>query len=180
MTQRRSASVGRTNTYRRANVQERRNVGNSGSDRNSSSNYYMYDNTARVLDPKRNLEITPEKQRVHGTRRRHHRVRNMSLGYLVFLIAAFFACGCVLINYINIQSELNNKTRDLALLESQLNDLKLENDEAYNRITSSINLEEIRRVAIAELGMVYAEEGQIISYHGTKNDYMRKVGQNVK
>ena len=49
------------------------------------------------------------------------------------------------------------------------------NDQEYNRIISSINLEEVRRIAMGELGMVYAEEGQIITYEGNRSDYMRKV-----
>ena len=63
----------------------------------------------------------------------------------------------------------------MAKLESRLNTLKLENDENYNRITSSIDLEEIKRVAIGELGMTYAREGQIITYSNAGNDYMRYV-----
>lgn len=49
------------------------------------------------------------------------------------------------------------------------------NIEAYAQIQSNINLEEIRRIAIEELGMSYAEEGQIILYQGNKKDYMHHV-----
>lgn len=52
--------------------------------------------------------------------------------------------------------------------------MKLSNDEAYAQIQSNINLEEIRRIAIEELGMSYAEEGQIILYQGNKKDYMHQ------
>lgn len=51
----------------------------------------------------------------------------------------------------------------------------MENDEEYNRINSNIDLEEIKRIAIGELGMTYAGEGQIITYSHVGNDYMRKV-----
>ena len=40
--------------------------------------------------------------------------------------------------------------------ENVLYELKLDNDENYSRITSNIDLEEVRRVAIQELGMKYA------------------------
>ena len=56
--------------------------------------------------------------------------------------------------------------------------MKISNDEEYNRILSSINLEEIKRIAIAELGMVYAQEGQIIEYENESGDYMRQVTEN--
>ena len=56
--------------------------------------------------------------------------------------------------------------------------MKLANDEEYSRITSSIDLEEIKRIAIGELGMTYAKEGQIITYDSVENDYMRQVSGN--
>jgi len=43
------------------------------------------------------------------------------------------------------------------------------------RIESSIDLDEIKRVAIAELGMTYPKEGQIITYQAAGYDYVRKV-----
>ncbi len=54
--------------------------------------------------------------------------------------------------------------------------MKLDNDERYSRINSDINLEEVRRVAIQELGMQYAKEGQIIIFNGEDNDYVRQTG----
>ena len=87
----------------------------------------------------------------------------------------FWRRRCVLVNYIQLQSELTAMTKTVARRESELNQLKLANDEEYNRIISSINLEEVRRIAMGELGMVYAEEGQIITYEGNRSDYMRKV-----
>ena len=60
-------------------------------------------------------------------------------------------------------------------MESRLNTLKLDNDEEYSRITSNIDLEEVKRIAIQELGMKYAEEGQIVTVTGGGSDYMRQV-----
>lgn len=40
---------------------------------------------------------------------------------------------------------------------------------------SGIDLEEIKRVAIGELGMTYAQEGQIVEYENEEGDYMRRV-----
>ena len=101
----------------------------------------------------------------------------MSFGYVLFLMAAMCTAAFVLLNYIQLQAELTQRTKNVASKEVQLNNLKIANDEEYNRIMSSIDLEEIKRVAIGELGMVYAQEGQIVTYTNEKNDYMRQVGQ---
>ena len=62
----------------------------------------------------------------------------------------------------------------VAAKESELNALKTENDEALSRIETSIDLEEIRRIAITELGMTYAGEGQIVEIPSEGSDYVRQ------
>lgn len=154
---------------------KRNNASNKGAGANVE---YMYDNTARDLQVRRQLEEAPRKQLSHETRKNRDKARHMSIGYVAFLMGALLACGMVLVNYIQLQAELTNKMQNVARLESEINSMKLANDENYNRITSNIDLEEIKRIAIGELGMTYAEEGQIITYNNVENDYMRKVNVN--
>lgn len=149
----------------------------TGIHRTNAGNLYIYDNTAPKLDVLRQLEEPRKKRLSHEARRNREKARHMNFGYLVFLAAALCACGMILINYIQMQSELTNRTTSVARLESRLNMLKLENDEKYNRITSNIDLEEIKKVAIGELGMTYAKEGQIIPYQNSGSDYMRRASQ---
>lgn len=174
-------NVNRTNVHR-TNVHStnvhRTNGGRAGTGRGNGSSVYIYDNTARRLDVQRELKQEPRRRLSHETRKNRDKARHMNLGYVVFLVAAFCTCGFILINYIQLQSELTNRTKGLASLESRLNTMKLTNDEDYSRITSSIDLEEIKKIAIGELGMTYAKEGQIITYNGVENDYMRQVGEN--
>lgn len=97
----------------------------------------------------------------------------MSIGYVTFLMVALVACAFFLVNYIQMQSELTARITEVSRMESELNSLKLANDEEYSRI--NINLEEIKRIAIGELGMTYATEGQVIPYESNSNDYMRQA-----
>lgn len=153
----------------------RTNGNRTSTGRANGTGAYIYGNAARKLDIQRELERKPRRQLSHETRKNRDKARHMNLGYVVFLVAAFCTCGFILINYIQLQSELTNRTKGLASLESRLNTMKLTNDEDYSRITSSIDLEEIKRIAIGELGMTYAKEGQIITYSSVENDYMRQV-----
>lgn len=41
---------------------------------------------------------------------------------------------------------------------------------------SNVDLDEIKRIAIGELGMKYAKEGQVITYSGEGSDYVRQYG----
>ena len=99
----------------------------------------------------------------------------MSAGYVLFLSLALLATGCILVGYIKLQSDITNSIKNIARLETQLNDLRLANDEEYNRITSRVDLEEIRRIAIQELGMQYAKEGQIVTFESENNDYVKQI-----
>ena len=66
-------------------------------------------------------------------------------------------------------------TKAVASKEVQLSNLKEDNDATYNRIINSVDLEEVRRIAVEELGMVYAAEDQIVVYEHESRDYMRRV-----
>ena len=102
------------------------------------------------------------------------RLRYRNVAYVLFLTVAFAVTGVMLIGYIRMESSITQSVKQVAALQSQLNNLKTENDEMKNRIDSSINLEEIRRIAITELGMTYAGQGQIVEIPDDGSDYVRQ------
>ena len=77
----------------------------------------------------------------------------------------------------SLKSDITNSVKNIARMESQLNSLKLDNDERLSRISSSTNLEEVKQKAIQELGMQYAGEGQIIAFNSEDNDYVIQKGE---
>ncbi|MCM1569285.1 MAG: cell division protein FtsL [Roseburia sp.] len=141
-------------------------------------NAYVYGSAVRKPDVQTQLQEEPRRRLSHEARKNRDRAHHMSLGYVVFLASALCAAGVVLISYIQLQSELTNKIKTISRLESQLNTMRLTNDEEYHRIVNSVDLEEIKRIAIGELGMTYAKEGQIINYRNAGSDYMRKSADN--
>ena len=137
---------------------------------------YVYGNTARKLNnPGINIEREMplhELKRSQAKRRAHR----MSFGYLLFLSLAVLATGIILTWYITLQADITSSVKKVSALEAQLNTLKQDNDEAYNKAVSSLDLEEIKRIAIGEYGMTYATDGQIVTYSGgSGNDYVRQV-----
>lgn len=160
------------NTYR-SNSYRSNSYRNSSYRRNTDD--YQYDNVVRKQEFVRELEEEPRRSISNTTRKNREKAHHMSLGYVIFLVAALCCAGVVLVNYLQLQSQVTRKAEIIASRESELNHLRLSNDEELNRIESSIDLEEIRRIAIGELGMVYASEGQIESYTNEGNDYLRSV-----
>lgn len=139
------------------------------------SRYYVQGNTVRKLDVTREIERKPQKKISNTARKNREKAKHMSAGYVLFLCVALVVTGVILVNYIGLQSDITNSVQHISLLEKQLNDLKLANDEEYSRITSSVNLEEVKRIALQELGMQYAQEWQIISFASENNDYVKQM-----
>lgn len=136
---------------------------------------YVYGNTVRNPDVVREIESAPRKKLSNTARKNREKAEHMNPGYVLFLSLALFATGWILVSYIGLQSDITNSIHHISMLESELNDLRLANDEEYNRITSNIDLDEVRRIAIQELGMKYAEEGQIVTFASENSDYVKQM-----
>lgn len=141
---------------------------------------YIDGNTVRKPQtrpvPDRQRQAEPEKKKVTSTRTRRNRARalQMSLGYVAFLTAAGLATLFVCVNYLKLQAQNTTYRNQAAALESQLADLKLENDTEYENALASVDMEQIRDIAINKLGMVYAGEEQVKTYESQNNDYVRQ------
>ncbi len=98
----------------------------------------------------------------------------MNLGYVLFLTIAAVLTVMVCVNYLKLQSSCTALQKESTRMESSLNALRLENDREYNRIMSSVNLEEIKQTAIDKLGMVYIKADQIETYDASGSDYVRQ------
>lgn len=137
---------------------------------------YIDGNTVRKIDiEERPVRKKPTNRQTRENRRKDaRRATAISFGYL-FVMMAFIALGCViLISYVNLQSDITNRIDHISSMESELNSLRQENDETYTKIMSEVDLEEIKRIAIGELGMKYAKDGQVITYTGEGSDYVRQ------
>ena len=139
--------------------------------------YYVQGSTVRKIRPDRENTRQPKKKVNNSVRKNRDRAKHMNAGYVLFLGMALVATGMILVYYIGLQSDITNSVKHISTLESQLNDLKVANEENYSRISSSVDLEEIRRIAIQELGMQYAQEGQIISFASENNDYVKQMAE---
>lgn len=139
--------------------------------------YYVQGNTVRKAQPVRQMSERPQKRVSNSVRKNRERAKHMSAGYVLFLCAALVSAGIILVYYIGLQSDITNSVKHIAALERQLNGLKVANEENYSRISSSVDLEEIRRIAIQELGMQYAKEGQIISFASENSDYVKQMAE---
>ena len=119
----------------------------------------------REAELKRKKRIA-RKQQEKALRNSRRYVVFLTMGAIIFAGFAGF--------YIKIQSDITARMKTISKLESQIADLRAENDEAYKRISTAVDLDAIKEKAINELGMFYATEKQIVYYTVENDDYMNQ------
>lgn len=100
---------------------------------------------------------------------------HMSVLYVSFLVVAIAVLGYTLISYVKLQAEITAINDRISVKETTLNDLTLANDDEYSKMVNEVDMENIRKIAIEELGMVYATEDQVIKYTRENSDYVRQL-----
>lgn len=133
--------------------------------------YYVVGSTA-VSMPQPEVELVrqPSSQAVKN----RERSLQMNFGYVMFLTLAAIATVAICVNYLRLQARYTAVQKQSTNLEATLGSLRIENDAEYNRIISSVNLEDVKERAMNRLGMVYASEDQIVTYDATTPDYVKQ------
>lgn len=135
---------------------------------------YVQGNLATKEDIVREMQ-KPYKPVDARVARNRAKAKKMGPGYVLFLAMAVAIVCFMLTGYLDMKAELTIKTKRVAALEQELNNLKLANDEELERIEGSINLEEIKQIAVEELGMSYAKAGQVVTISDEGSDYVRQL-----
>lgn len=138
---------------------------------------YIYGNAVRKPLPAkeekphlREVKIDKNYARSINDRKRLH----FNAVYTLFMITALFIVFVVCVNYLSLQSEVSEKSDRMASLEQTYNKLKSDNDYLEVYIDSNIDYDYILDVAINELGMVYANSSQVISYQSEDIEYVKQ------
>lgn len=135
---------------------------------------YVYGSAARDAYVRRQME-EPVVPGQHHIQHEEQVAAPFSIGATLAIIASLVILGFAIVNYVQLRGELSSTITSVSRKEITLANIKSKNEEIYSRVSSSIDLQEIERIAKTELGMSYAEEGQVILYNSAGNDYMRKA-----
>lgn len=161
-----SAGTGRKGQVRTASAE----TGRAGRAGQSPARTRRYEETAEA----RGVRVA-EANREAGKTVRRSSPAAMSLQTVAGMLVIIAVMTVVLIYYIKLQADVTRTSQEIASLEQQLTQIKAENDASYNEINDSISLEEVRKRAIQDLGMKYADRDQVIIYSGTEKDSVHQV-----
>ena len=102
------------------------------------------------------------------------KAKSMGRGFVVFLavvsVAVLFCC----VNYLQLKSELTGKIKTVASLETELSQIKEDNNAYESQVTSDVDLNTIKKLAIGRLGMNYPKDDQKKTYTMPSNSYVRQ------
>lgn len=133
-----------------------------------SSKYYTSGNAARKYYEEPEYE---RKEYVVPSKRPNRRV-HVSPFYGIMVIGAIMVMAFVAVGYVSLQSQVTNLRKEKGQLSNQYENMKLANDLYYEEMISKIDLKEIERIAVEELGMKMAGEGQVMTYSNDFDDYV--------
>ena len=106
--------------------------------------------------------------------RNREKAKSMGRGFVVFLavvsVAVLFCC----VNYLQLKSELTGKIKTVASLETELSQIKEDNNAYESQVTSDVDLNTIKKLAIGRLGMNYPTDEQKKTYTMPSNSYVRQ------
>ncbi len=124
---------------------------------------YVYGNAVRKTAPEPRTQQC-EREVSQRVRTNRSKAMHMNRGYVTFLAVAAFIALFACVQYLQLQSEITNRSKHITSMQQELADAKEANTTKYNAVMNSMNLEEIRDIAITDFGMTYATEDQIIRY----------------
>ncbi len=92
------------------------------------------------------------------------------VGLTILSVVVIVAC----VQYVRLKTETNTLISSIEAKERTLEKLRAENEALEDSIYTSLDLDELYRVATQELGMVYAGSGQVITFDKSENGYVRQ------
>ena len=145
---------------------------------------YYYTDGSAALSPEialpdreqREREIREEEKRRQKKQKRKN-VRALRSGRLtaffvstfVLLFAGFFG------GYVHYETSITSRMKNISALEKEIADMKAYNAAAQSRIDTNTDINRIKKIALKDYDMVYANSGQIVYYDIAPEDYMSQI-----
>ena len=75
---------------------------------------------------------------------------------------------------LSLQSNVKKNAGAVSKLQTELNNITTQNDELEVEINAGINYDSLYNTAVNELGMVYPESDQVITYDAGVSEYVKQ------
>ena len=133
---------------------------------------YQYGSAARAYESQY-AENRIRNREVYGVKPMRKTVQ-WTVPYVMMLVVSLMVMAISTIVYLKMQSDVTNLRDEKGQLASEYEDMRVSNDLYYENIMSNVNIKEIERIAVEELGMTMAGSGQIMTYTSDMDDYVKQ------
>ena len=140
---------------------------------------YIYGNTVRVISPERlpqpdKKEETKPAQKPQIRPGRRRRAKRLSPAFAIFSAAAGILVAAAAISCVVMQTDITTRLKRISGLEQELLDMQEQNTQLETEIALLTDGTYIYETAVVKLGMVPADESNIIYYDKTESEYVRQ------
>lgn len=91
---------------------------------------------------------------------------------MTLLVAAMAITLYLCYNYLQVQGNIVQLKRDVAVLDQELNTLLNENDALEEGLNGQIDWDVVYLTAVKEFGMVYPNNNEVVTYESTRNGHV--------
>ena len=112
-------------------------------------------------------------QKEFEERRRKANALSFAEASVVGVLCAVLLFACIF--YVGQQAKLNESRNELASLQKTYAELVEDNSARSSAIEGSIDYEQIYNYAVNELGMMYPEKGQSVTYKRNPGSYVKQA-----
>ena len=114
--------------------------------------------------PEEQPQVRPARKVSTQTRRNRARAQSISAGYMVFLSLVCVATMFLCIHFLQLKARLITQGEQIAVMETNLSQIRADNDAYFKHALASVTLDEVRATALDKLGMHTAGQSQIRYY----------------
>ena len=135
-----------------------------------------YEPLPAVTEPRRKEDRRTDDNRKTKTRKtfKPKAEQNISLGSLVFLMAAIAITLFTCYDYLKVQGQTVLVEKEIRQLESELEAVSARNDVAYNDVIEAVDFDYVYTVAVRDLNMVFPNNNTTVNYSRENSGYVRQ------
>lgn len=140
---------------------------------------YVEGNTVKKAEPYEYKELREEQIRIRENEKNQKlffvkEFSQLNKWYVAFLILACCLTVAICVKYIRLKVTYITTQKQIVRLSDELNNIRRDNDAKYDAIKGSVDMQEVKRIATEEYGMVYPMEHQIRYYECDTPDYVKQ------
>ncbi len=133
-------------------------------------------NTAQAAPKveRRRVETEEERRERLLREQKARRANHINFIYTLAVIGVAVLIFTVCCQYLQAQATAKVNAAEVARLQSELTKLTVANDELEVRVEAGIDYEAIYNTAVKELGMVYPNKSQVVTFDAGQSEYVKQ------